>query len=214
MNKYVHDVICFLYYEYWTNKWKYIPYISVTHKVLKFCRSKTATLAPDVCDVHGASSLYTNTCWQKFFYICICIYIYVYAYIYLYIYIYTGFSLLGEWTKVCPFPKNLFIAPSLPNFYSFTTKSQFNPIKNKNVIFSCSYCSCTIFVSISYSFETQIMLVLILIYVQYSQIAVFSFEKFSNCQNHSSSGSHHLVKKSLQQCSLPFHANSGKLLTF
>ena len=27
--------------------------ISVTHKVLKSCRSKIATLAHDVCDVHG-----------------------------------------------------------------------------------------------------------------------------------------------------------------
>ena len=40
------------------------------------------------------------------------------------------------------------------------------------------------------------MLILILIDVQYSQNDVFSFEKFSNCQDHSSLGSHHLVKKS------------------
>ena len=39
------------------------------------------------------------------------------------------------------------------------------------------------------------MLTFILIDVQYSQKAVFSFEKGSNCQNHSSSGSLHLVKK-------------------
>ena len=39
------------------------------------------------------------------------------------------------------------------------------------------------------------MLILILIDVQYSQNAVFSFEKSSNRQNHSSSDSHHLVKK-------------------
>ena len=39
------------------------------------------------------------------------------------------------------------------------------------------------------------MLILILIDVQYSQKAVFSFEKGLNGQNHSSSGSHHLVKK-------------------
>ena len=37
---------------------------------------------------------------------------------------------------------------------------------------------------------------LILIYVQYLRKAVFNFEKASNGQNHSSSGSHHLVKKS------------------
>ena len=80
--------------------------------------------------------------------------------------------------------------------------------------FSCSYCSCTIFVLTSYSLETQIMLILILIDVQYSQNAVFSFEKFLNPQNHSSSGSHHLVKKSPQQCSLLFDIKSGKLLKF
>ena len=40
------------------------------------------------------------------------------------------------------------------------------------------------------------MLILILIEVQYSQKAVFSFEKGSNHQNHSSSGSLHIVKKS------------------
>ena len=39
------------------------------------------------------------------------------------------------------------------------------------------------------------MLILTLIDVQYSQKAVFSFEKGSNCQNHSSSGSLDLVKK-------------------
>ena len=48
------------------------------------------------------------------------------------------------------------------------------------------------------------MLILILIDVQYSQNADFSFEKLWNRQNHSSSGSHHLVKKSTQQCSLLF----------
>ena len=39
------------------------------------------------------------------------------------------------------------------------------------------------------------MLILILIDVQYSQNAIFSFEWGSNCKNHSSSGSHHLLKK-------------------
>ena len=58
----------------------------------------------------------------------------------------------------------------------------------------CSHCSYTIFVLISYSLDPQVMLVLILIDVRYSQKTVFSFEKGSNCQNHSSSGSHHLVK--------------------
>ena len=39
------------------------------------------------------------------------------------------------------------------------------------------------------------MLIFILIDVQYSQKAVCSFEKGSNCQNHSFSGSHYPVKK-------------------
>ena len=38
------------------------------------------------------------------------------------------------------------------------------------------------------------MLILNLIDVQYSQNAVLSCEKFSNRQNHSSSGSHYFVK--------------------
>ena len=37
------------------------------------------------------------------------------------------------------------------------------------------------------------MLILVLIDVQYSQKAIFSFEKGSIGQNHSSSGSHHPV---------------------
>ena len=40
------------------------------------------------------------------------------------------------------------------------------------------------------------MLILILIDVQYLHKAAFSFEKGSNCQNHSSSGSLHMVKQS------------------
>ena len=56
--KHIHDMINLLYYVHRTEKRKYIPYISVTHKVLKSCKSKMATLAHDVCDVHGASSLY------------------------------------------------------------------------------------------------------------------------------------------------------------
>ena len=32
--------------------------VCVTHKVLKSCRSKMATLANDLCDVHGTSLLY------------------------------------------------------------------------------------------------------------------------------------------------------------
>ena len=52
---------------------------------------------------------------------------------------------------------------------------------------------------ILYSFDTQFMLILILIDVQYWKNAVFTFEKYLNHQNHSSSGSHHLVKTFRQQ---------------
>ena len=47
---------------------------------------------------------------------------------------------------------------------------------NKNVIFSCSHCSCTISVLISYSFDTQIILIFILIDVQYSQYSQLSIQ--------------------------------------
>ena len=83
------------------------------------------------------------------------------------------------------------------------TKQQFscyNPI---------SHCSSTIFVLISYSLYTQVMLILILI-VQYSQKTVFSFEKGSNCKNHSSSGSLHLVKKSPLQQNFRFSPTGAK----
>ena len=127
------------------------------------------------------------------------------------VYIYTGFSLLGRWGE-SPYPAtNLLIPPSSPpNFYSLPPKDNSTQQKNKKVIFSCSHCSCTIFVWISYSFDTQTMLILILIDVQYSQNAVFSFGKFSNRQNHSSSDTHQIP----QQCSLLFDTKSGKLLKF
>ena len=50
------------------------------------------------------------------------------------------------------------------------------------------------------------MLILVLIDVQYSQKAVFSFEKGSYCQNHSSSGSLHSIT--------PTHPNPYPLLLF
>ena len=65
---------------------------------------------------------------------------------------------------------------------------------NKNFIFSCIHCSCTIIALISDLLYTQVMLILILIDVQYSEKAVFNSEIASNCENHSYSGSHHLVK--------------------
>ena len=140
-----------------------------------------ATLAHDVCDVHGASTLYIKHVGK----------------------VYTGFSLLG-WGSPTTNQKFAHSPPPHQIFIPF----------DQNIIFSCSHCSCTIFCLSSYSFETQVMLILILIDVQYSQNAVFSYEKFSNRQNHSSSGSHHLVKKSPQQCSLLFDTKSEKLLKF
>ena len=48
----------------------------------------------------------------------------------------------------------------------------------------------------SYSLGSQFMLILVLIDVQHSQRAIFTIEKGSIGQNHSSSGSHCLLKKS------------------
>ena len=129
------------------------------------CDTQSAQILEyDVRDVHGASSLYIKACWQS------------------------SYGVFRTWgmgesphqSKVWSF------TPSPANVYSLPRKVNSTQSKNKNVIFSCSNCSCTIFVLISYSFETYIMLILILIDAQYSQNAVFSFEKFSNHQNHSS----------------------------
>ena len=129
-----------------------------------------ATLAHDVCDVQGASSLYIKTCWQC---------------------LHRVFP-TGGWGSP---PSNQKFAHSPTPHQIFIPSHQKSIQPNtKNIIFSCSHCSCTIFVLISYSFKTQIMLILTLIDVQYSQNAVFSFEKFSNHQNHFSSSSHHIVK--------------------
>ena len=114
--------------------------------------------------------------------------------------------------KVLPPTKNLLIHPLPTKFLFPPTKSQFNPIKKTP--FLAVVIAPVPFFEISYSFETKIMLILILIDVQYLQNAVFSFEKFSISQNRSSSGSHHLAKKSPQQCSLLFDTKSGKLLKF
>ena len=86
--------------------------------------------------------------------------------------------------------------------------------KIKTSVFSCRHCSCSIIFLISCSFETQIMLILILVDIQYSENAGLNFKKFSNRQNHSSSGSHHLMKKSPQHCALLFDTKSGKFLKF
>ena len=92
----------------------------------------------------------------------------------------------------------------LPTPHQIYIPSHRNSILQNKFFFSWVDCSCTIFVLISYSFKGQSMLILILIDAQYSQNAVFSFEKFLNRQNHSSSGSHHLVKRFPEQFSLLF----------
>ena len=92
------------------------------------------------------------------------------------------------------FPHQIFVPPpkinSLPNQMTIVIikkKTSFLGVVNAPVPFLFQ----------SYSLYTQVMLILILIDVQYSQKAVFRFEKGSISQNHSSSGSHHSVKKYL-----------------
>ena len=85
-----------------------IYHISVTHKVLKSCRSKMATLEHDVCDVHGASVLhiYKNLL-ARFV---------------------QGFPYLED-GGVPPPTKNLLIDPLHTKFLFPHTESQFNLIK-------------------------------------------------------------------------------------
>ena len=71
--------------------------------MIKSSRSKMATLAYDVCYVHGASSLYIKTCWQSFPY-------------------------WGD-GGVLPPTKNLLIHSLPTKFLLPPTKSQFNLIK-------------------------------------------------------------------------------------
>ena len=93
-----------------------------------------------------------------------------------------------------PHTHQIFI-PLPPQVNFSPTKQQFSSYNPINSIFSCSHCSCSFLVLNSYSLDTQVML--ILIDVQHSRKAAFSFEKGLNWQNHSSSGSLHLVKKYL-----------------
>ena len=153
-----------------------------------------AALAHDVCDVHGASSLYIKNLLAKF----------IQDFLY-----WCGEGVLGS-----P-PTNQKFSHSPPPHQIFIPSLQKSIQPNKKIKTSfLAVVIASVPFLISYSFETQIMLILILIDAQYSQNAVFSFEKFLNRQNHSSSGSHHLVKKSPQQCSLLFDTKSVKLLTF
>ena len=147
-----HFTLCLILEGFDLNT-QYITYISVTHKVFKSCRSKMATLVHDVCDVHRAFSLYIKTCWQS---------------------LYRVFptARMGEspnQPKICSF------TTSPPNVCSLPPKVNATQEKNKNVIFSCSHCSCTIFVLISYSFETQIMLILIFYLYGCSVFAKYCF---------------------------------------
>ena len=97
------------------------PYISVTHKVLKSCRSKMITLVHDVCDGDGAFSLYRKTCWQSF---------------------YRTFP-TGRDVEVPPRTKNVLNHPLPTKFWFPPTKSQFNPIKKimLTLIFDFNWCS-------------------------------------------------------------------------
>ena len=91
-----------------------------------------------------------------------------------------------------------------PKVNPLPTKQQFSSYNSKKPsILSCSHCPRSIFVLMSYSLDTQVMSILILIDVQYSQNAVFSLEKCLTFQNHSSSGSIHLLKKSPSKISDP-----------
>ena len=148
-----------------------------------------ANLAHDVCDVHGASSSYIKTCWQS-----LC-----------------KVFPIGAWGSP-PFNKK-FARSTFPTKFLFPpTKIQFKTIKKIKIFLAVVIvCVPFLFVLISYSFKRQI--ILMLIDFQYSQNAVFSFEKLSNRQNHSSSGSHHLVKIH-QQCSQLFEKDSWKILKF
>ena len=85
-----------------------IYHIYLTHKVLKSCRNKMTTLAHDVCDVHGGSSLYIKTYMQS-----LC-----------------RVFPTGEMGYSPPPNKSLLIHPLPTKFLFPPTKNQFNSIKN------------------------------------------------------------------------------------
>ena len=94
-------------------------------------------------------------------------------------------------------PKNLLIPPTRRNYHP--NKFLFLPpphphliivfmlSANKNFIFSFRHCFCTITLFAH-------MLILIFIEIQFLRNVVFTFEKGSNGQNHSSSDSHRQIK--------------------
>ena len=106
-----------------------------------------------------------------------------------------------------PLPRKITLPPvdsvSTKFLFSAATKSHtptkqqfsnYNPIKT--AFLAVVIASAPFLFKIPYSLDTQFMLILILIDVQYSQKAVFNFEKGWNHQDHYSSGSLHLVKTS------------------
>ena len=83
------------------------------------------------------------------------------------------------------------------NFYPPSTIYQFpwcNPVKTLFLAFTCCYCCPTILILTLYSLYIPVMLILISINVQCLQNVLFSFEKGSNSQDHSSSDSHNPIK--------------------
>ena len=209
--KYIHGMIHLLYCRHWTDKRKYIPYISVTHKVVKSCGSNMTTcyMMYIMYDVHKASSLYKRTCRQSFF-----------MYNFFFVFFISFFFFSSFWSNLSNIfptlrdhngnkkslygksphqPKTcLFSSPPWknsipPNFYSLIPSPNLQITTQQKYHFVCSPCYCTFF-------GTQGMLILILFDVQYSQSTVFRFEKGSNCQNHSFSAPHHPLKRSPQLC--------------
>ena len=66
MIKHVHDVMNLLYYKHWTHNMYHI-YLWYT-KCSNLAEVRWPLyLAHDVCDVHGAFSLYMKTCWQSLY---------------------------------------------------------------------------------------------------------------------------------------------------
>ena len=110
--KHTHDVINLLYYEHWTDKWKFIPYLWHT---------KYSNLAEDghlgtwYMWCTGSFFIVNKSLLAKFFHICICI-------------IHIWVSLACR--KVCS--RSTWKNSPRPNFYSLPTNSQFSLNKSYN----------------------------------------------------------------------------------
>ena len=110
-----------------------------------------------------------------------------------------GLSLLDGWLRVPHQLKNCSVSPIWKNPFLPSTNTPKQPFSRYNPKISLAVAIAPvyiIFVLISDSFYAQVMLILILIDVQNSKKAIFSFRKWFSGQNHSSSGSHHLVNLS------------------